>query len=310
MSYNRGVRALALIVLAAACSGDPEPADEVIRETDHVLPGWAPLPPPNVTTAKPTPWVADGRPTLLLFSASWCASCYASLLTNVAIAQEYGDRFQVGVGLVENTDVEFSKSPMARLLADVTVWSADSVRTYATKCGAEAIPLACLVDRGRIIYRGSADSARKLLDGYAQGRFEAARIAAAAARAGVVAKLALGVSGGDIAEIVAATHGDPGWQNSLAWQLATRDVASPTDLALAVALARDVVGEDGGLDFLHLDTYQLALSKAGFPDQAAAVSWRVLHLCKTVSAECMIEKRRAWAYIYYARERGKPRTRG
>jgi len=306
--YNRCVRALGLIVVVVACGGEPAPPAE-IRETDHELPGWVPLPPPNVTTAKPQPWVTDGRPTLLLFSASWCASCYASLLTDVAIAEAYGDRFQVGVALVENSDVEFSKSPMARLLADVPVWSADSVRTFATRCGAEAIPLACLVDRGRIVYRGSADSARKLLDAYGQGRFEAALAAAAAARANVVAKLGLGVfAPADIAEIVAATHGDPGWQNSLAWQLATRDHASPTDLALAVALARDVVGDEGGLDFLHLDTYQLALSKAGFPDQAAAVSWRVLHLCKTVSAECMIEKRRAWAYIYYARERNKPRN--
>jgi hypothetical protein len=304
MSYNRRVRWLALIVLVAC--GSPSPAVEV-RETTHELPGWAPLPPPNITTAKPQPWVEDGRPTLLLFSASWCASCYASLLTDVAIAQEYGDRFQVGIGLVENSDVEFSKSPMARLLADVTVWSADSVRKFATRCGAEAIPLACLVDRGRIVYRGSADSARHLLDAYDKGQFVAATTAAAAARADFIVTLGSGVSRENIPRMVAATHGDPGFQNTIAWQLATRNNASPTDVALAVALARDVVAGEGGLDFLHLDTYQLALSKADFPDQAAAVSWRVLHLCKTVSADCMIEKRRAYAYIYYARERNKPR---
>jgi hypothetical protein len=308
MSYNRRVRALALIVALGACGSDP-PQVETVRATDHELPGWAPLPPPNITTANPKPWVDDGRPTLLLFSASWCASCYASLLTDVAIAQEYGDRFQIGIGLVENSDVEFSKSPMARLLADVPVWSADSVRKFATKCGAEAIPLACLVDRGRILYRGSADSARRLLDAYAKGQFVAATTAAAAARASFLVKLGSGVSAEDIPEMVAATHGDPGWQNRIAWELATRDNGSPADLALAVALARDVAAEEGGLDFLHLDTYQLALSKADFPDQAAAVSWRVLHLCKTVSADCMIEKRRAYAYIYYARERNKPRTR-
>lgn len=306
MSYNRRVRSLALIVLVAC--GSESPPVEAVRAADHELPDWAPLPPPNITTAKPEPWVEDGRPTLLLFSASWCASCYASLLTDVAIAQEYGDRFQVGIGLVENSDVEFSKSPMARLLAGVEVWSADSVREFATKCGAEAIPLACLVDRGHIVYRGSADSARALLDAYGKGQLVATTSAAAAARAGFLVKLGSGVFREDIPEMVAATRGDPGFQNTIAWQLATRSNASPTDVALAVALAREVVAGEGGLDFLHLDTYQLALSKADFPDQAAAVSWRVLHLCKTVSAECMIEKRRAYAYIYYARERNKPRS--
>jgi hypothetical protein len=300
------VRELALIVVlfGASCAREPEPSTEVADAVNHQLPTWAPLPPPNLTVAQPRPWVADGRPTLLLFSASWCKGCSAGLLTDVAIARAYGERFQVGVALVEDSDVEFSRSPMARLLAEVPVWSSSSVRAFATLCGAAAIPMACLVDRGRVVFRGSAASARLVLDAHGDGRFGARLAANAAAQAAVVARLVLGVSDTDIAEIVNATHGDHGWQNRIAWQLASRRNASATDVALAVALARDVVAADGGLDYSHLDTYTLALSKAGLPDDAAAVGWRVLAVCKTVHADCMVERRRAYAFIYYARERG------
>lgn len=300
----------ALVVFAlVACGGAREASSiepaKILAE--HRLPSWTPLPLPNPSTAKPEAWTSDGRPTLFLFSASWCTSCYASVLTDVELSRAYGDKFQVGVGLVENDDAEFSKSPMARLFAEVPVWSASSVQQYAARCAAQAIPLVCLVDRGRVVFRGSADRARGMLDAYLAGKADDAVAADASAKARTLARIALGgLDADEIAELVAMTHGDPVFQNSIAWQLAAKQPASPTDLALAVALSRDAVATDGGVNFLHLDTYSLALSKANLSNDAAAVSWRVLTLCRTVSGECMIEKRRAYAYIYYARERGMP----
>jgi hypothetical protein len=108
----------------------------------------------------------------------------------------------------------------------------------------------------------------------------------------------------DIAEIAKATQVDPGWQKEIAWHLVGSRDASSNDIALAVALAHEAVAADGGLDFSLLDTYSLALSKANLPGEAATVSWRVLAICALVHAECMVERRRAYAYIYYAREKG------
>jgi len=306
MIYKATVRELALVIVlfGVSCDRDPESSLEADGVANHQVPSWVPLSPPNLTGAQPRPWVPDGRPTLLLFSASWCPSCPASLLTDIAVARAYGDRFQVGVALIENSDEDFARSPMARLLAEVPVWSATSVRALAVRCEASSIPMACLVDRGRVVFRGSVDSARHVLDVHGDARFDATLAADATAKAAVVARLALGVGGAEIAEIVEATHRDPGWQHGIAWQLASRRDASATDLAFAVALARDVVAADGGLDYSHLDTYQLALSKAGLADDAAVVSRRLLAVCAKVHGSCMVERRRAYAFIYYAQERG------
>jgi hypothetical protein len=297
------VRALAVIVGLTACDRAPVAAIETPVVTNE-LPSWAPLPPATSVIAVPRDWHADARPTVVVFSASWCTSCFASLLSDIALVRKYGDRFQVGVGLVENADVEFERSPMAQLLADVPVWTTDSVKTLAARCGAAAIPAACVVDGDRVVFHGAADSVPRVLDAYGN----AAQLATAAndqARAAAI--LGRGVRAADIPELVRASHSDHGWQNTIAWELATRRDASATDIALAVALAQDVVAADGGVDIAHLDTYNLALSKANLSDDAALVSWRVLAVCSTVHADCMIEKRRAWAFIYYARERGRSR---
>ncbi len=291
-----------LISLVLACGGsEPEP----VKITKHELPEWAVLPPPSVETAKPRPFVSDGRPALLLFTASWCPTCPATLLTDVALAQAYGNRFQVGIALVENSDADFAASTMATLLGDVPVWSAKSTADLAAKCGASEIPMACVVDRGHVIFRGSGVTARHVLDAYAQRRAVETAAEIMGARGQAIARLALGVTDrADIDEIVELTARDPGWQNSIAYQLAARKDSGPTDLALAVELAHNVVASEGGLDYAHLDNYALALSKANLPEHAAFVCWRVLALCKTVHSECMIEKRRAYAYIYYAKETG------
>jgi len=300
------VRTLVLfaILSGAACGRDSQPAAGGARVDNHELPPWSALPMASAEVARPQPWVADGRPTLLMFTASWCPSCPASLLTDVAIAHAYGERFQVGVGLVDDKDEDFASAPMAKLLAGVPVWSADSVRGFARQCGAATIPIACLVDRGRVVFRGATVSARHVLDAYYDKTLDTVLSADVAAHASVVAKLGMGVGRADIPDIVKGTHSDPGWQSAIAWQLASQQDASATDVALAVALARDAVAADGGLDYSHLDTYALALSKAGLAEDAALVSWRVLNVCSIVRSECMVERHRAYAYIYYARETG------
>ncbi len=271
------------------------------------MPPFAPLPKPNAAIARPEAWKPDGRPTLVLFTASWCPSCPASILTDIAIANEYRDRYRVGVGLVENTDRDFLSSPMAHLFAGIPVWNADSIQDLAVRCRAAAIPMACLVDRGRVIYHGPAVSARHVLDEYSRAN-EAVVVEEAANHARAVAWLATGVTSDRFDEFVAATHNDPGWQHAIALQLAQRRPASATDLVLAVQLGRAAVAAGGGLDYIHLDTYNLALSKAGHAEDADKVSWRVLAVCITSHGECLTERTRAYGFIYYWREtHGHPR---
>lgn len=293
---------LLVLSLVVACASAPV---EPVKITRHALPAWAILPPPGLTAARPVPWVPDGRPALLLFTASWCPTCPASILTDVSLAKAYGDRFQVGIALVENSDEDFMASTMASLFGDVPVWTASSVARAQAECGAAEIPMACVVDRGRVVFRGSGVTARHVLDGYAERRATETAAEIMGARSQAIARLALGVvDREDIDAIVKLTERDPGWQNTIAYTLAARREAGPTDAALAVELAHSVVASEGGLDYTHLDNYALALSKANLPEHAAAVCWRVLALCKTVHSECMIEKRRAYAYIYYAKETG------
>jgi hypothetical protein len=294
-----------LLVLLGACDYDatasaPAPIELAPRAaTPSDLPTWAPLPSPDSgRQAKPTAWKADGRPMFLLFSATWCPGCTASVLQDAAIARNYGKRFQVGVALVDDSDADFARSPMATLLADVPVWNAASVKSLAERCQARAIPTACLVDKGRVLYTGSADGAARVLDAYATGSLETALGAHDKARAEVRDRVELGVTtDDDIAAIVKLTHGDAGWQNSMAWSLADRDQVSKTGAALAVALARDAVASDGGVDFAHLDTYALALSRAGRTDDAATVGERVIAVCAVVRGKCTEERRRALEFI-------------
>lgn len=291
-----------LVLILVACSSTP-PAPVTI--TKHALPDMAILPASGVSVAKPVPWKPDGRPTLMLFTASWCPTCPASILGDVALVEAYGDKFQVGIALVENSDEDFMASKMATLFGNVPVWTAKSVAEVQAACGAAEIPVACVYHRGRVVFRGAGASAKHVLDAYAKARAveEAAEIYAGRARA--IAKLTMGVTEReDIDEIVKLSARDPGWQNAIAYTLAARREESPTDVSLAVELAHSVVASEGGLDYTHLDNYALALSKANLPEHAAMVCWRVLALCKLVYSECMIEKRRSYAYIYYAKEKG------
>ena len=245
----------------------------------------------------PEVWVADERPTVLLFTSSWCPPCQASLLLDIAIAREYGDRFRIGVAL-EESDADFAGSAMARLFAGVPVWTADSVRPLAVRCGVRTIPFACLVDRGRIVFRGPPINLRRALDAFDRGP---QTLDAQLAEQRAKARFAFGVGPDDVEEVVDQTNGDPHWQHQIAFSLAAHPKASGTDLALAVALARAAVVAGGGLDYWNLDTYALALSKAGRAEDAATVAWRVLDLCRKSQSKCMIERMRASTLIYYWR---------
>jgi hypothetical protein len=295
---------LALIVVVVCACADSEP--EPVRVTTHSLPEWAelPLPADPSKIARPQPWQPDGRPTLMIFSAAWCPPCKASLLTDIAMARAYGDKLQIGIGLVDNADEDFMQFPMAHLLSDVPVWSASSVKAMAKQCGAQAIPLACLIDHGRVVFRGPTVSAAHLLQAYADGKLAATLEQDTLAHATAAEHLVRGVSRDDIPDILEATRHDPGWQGLIAYQLASKRDATPLDALLAVELSHDAVAAEGGLDYAHLDTYALALSKANLPEGAAMVSWRVLAICATVKADCIVEKHRAYAYIYYAKETG------
>lgn len=298
-----------LVVLAwfvgASCA---TPSDDRAIEAEFAtfpyrgLPAWRPLPETSEgRIAHPVPWTDDARPTVFVFTASWCPPCIASLLQDLELARAYGDRFQIGIAL-EETDADFTSSDMAPLLADVPVWTAPSVRAFATRCGVRTIPAACLVDHGRVVVRTAPLNIRHVLDAYGAATLDAQLAAETSRRATVAARLALGVSTDEVDAIVEATASDPQWQHAIALALASRFDATASDLVFAVALARAAVAAGGGLDYVHLDTYSLALSKAGRPEDAAAVSRRVLALCARVHSECMIERRRAYGYLYYWQE--------
>lgn len=303
---------LIVLLLVAACDGASERSEDRRRAAEFAtypyrdLPPWAPLPESGVGIVRPQKWISDGRPTVFLFTASWCPPCISSLLLDITIAREYSDRFQVGIALVEESDADFTSSTMGRLVGGVPVWSADSVRDHAVRCGVWTIPFACLVDRGRVVFRGPPINARHVLEAFAADPSGLdARLAAGAQRhASAIAGLGFGVDPANVDELVEQTSTDLHWQHATAFALASQPEPSASDLVLAVALARSVVAVGGALDYWHLSTYSLALSKAGRAEDAATVSWRVLSLCRRVQSRCMTERIRANGFIYYWQETG------
>ncbi len=293
--------ALVALLLGVSCENGPVRSVEAefARYPYRGLPTWEAIPAPtSEPVMPPEPWVADQRPTVLLFTSSWCPPCQASVLLDVAIAREYGDRFRIGIAL-EESDADFAGSAMSRLFAGVPVWTADSVRPLAVRCGVRTIPFACLVDRGRIVFRGPPINLRRALATFDRGP---QTLDAQVAEQRAKVRVGFGVWPDDVEELVEQTSGDPQWQHQIASSLATRPEASGTDLVLAVALARAAVVAGGGLDYWNLDTYSLALSKAGRAEDAATVGWRVLDLCRKSQSKCMIERIRASGLIYYWRE--------
>jgi len=263
------------------------------------IPAWAPIEDiDGGTPAKPTAWAADGRATLAVFSASWCPGCTASALADRELVRAHGAKFQVGVALQSESDEAFVASRYAKALSGVPVWSEDSVAAMTDACHPVAIPSACLYANGKVLWTGDAAEAGAVLEAQAAGKLAAwlAGEEEAEATFKAQAKEALR-DPSKIAAAVATTHGRAGWQNSVAWNLVDRDQPSPGAVELAVALSRDAVASDGGIDFAHLDTYALALSKAGRAVDAAYVGARVIAVCGAVAGKCTEEKTRAEDFI-------------
>ena len=307
------------LCLLAACSKNdqpPEPQSNVhgvripaqpqrqLPTPSTDIPEWLPIANLDGAPAKPTAWKADGRPTLVVFSASWCPGCTASALADRLLVRDHGKHFQIGVALQESDDA-FVGSSYAKALSGVPVWSEASTKKMTDACRPSMIPSACLYNNGKALWFGGASEASPVLEAHRAGKL-ADWLAAADTRA-EAAQLALKEALRDpakIPEALSLMHGRADHENSVAWNLVDRDDPSPNAVALAVALSRDAVASDGGIDFAHLDTYALALAKAGRVADAAYVGARVLEVCAAVQGKCSEEKQRAKEFI----ERAKART--
>jgi hypothetical protein len=289
---------------AVAKPTPPAPmAEKQVAKPSADIPAWTPLASMNEgAPAKPVAWVVpkDAKATLAVFSASWCPGCTASALADRALVKSYGDKFQIGVALQSEDDDAFVASKYAQALSGVPVWSEASVGAMTKACEPHAIPSACLYAKGKVLWTGDAAGAGAALEAHAAGKLAAwvAGEAEAEAQFKEHAKAALAESDpAKIAAAVAVTHGRAGWQNSVAWNLVDREQVSEGAAALAVALSRDAVASDGGVDFAHLDTYALALAKAGRAGDAAYVGARVIEVCEAVQGKCSQEKQRAEEFI-------------
>lgn len=284
-------------------SAMPAARDEAPAKPNADIPAWAPLDDVAGAPAKPTAWKADSRPTLVVFSASWCPGCTASALADRALVRAHGKQFQVGVALQES-DADFTASPYAKALSGVPVWSEASTKKLTDACHPVAIPSACLFEHGKAVWSGDAAEAGAVLDARRAGKLATWLAEADSAEETAQTKMQEALSDpAKIADVVALMHGRAGWENSVAWRLVDRENPSPNAVALAVALSRDAVAYDGGIDFAHLDTYALALAKAGRIADAAYVGARVLEVCDAVDGNCSEEKRRALEFIERAKVR-------
>ena len=253
----------------------------------------------NGAPVKPSAWAADAKKaTLAVFSASWCPGCTASALADRQLVRDHGAKFQIGVALTSESDDAFVASRYAKALAGVPVWSESSTTAMTDACHPVAIPSACLYAKGKVLWTGDASEAGAVLEAHGAGKLDAwlANEQSAETEFKVLAKEAM-QDPSKIAAAVAVTHGRAGWQNSVAWNLVDRDDVSPGAAKLAVELSRDAVASDGGIDFAHLDTYALALSKAGRTADAAYVGARVIAVCDAIQGKCGEEKRRAEEFI-------------
>jgi hypothetical protein len=247
-----------------------------------------------------TAWADDPRlPTLVIFSASWCPGCTASVLADRAIAKEFGTAVQVGLGLAES-DGAFAGSAYATMLEGVAVWSEASTTRLHEPCRVVGIPSACLYANGEVLWSGSPGDAWAPLEALRDGSLAAWSANHETSSDLVRARLRGDLSPVAIEAVLNATHGMPGWQNSSAWDRVDQERPSQRELALGVALSRDAVAMDGGIDFAHLDTYALALAKAGRMPDAAAVGRRVLEMCEAVAGKCDTEAERARGFIAMA----------
>ncbi len=293
---------------SAAVTERPAATERPVGRTTGTLPApssdvptWAPLGVVDGPPVEPESWEPNGRPTLVVFSASWCPGCTATAMADRMLVREHGDRLQVGVALVES-DEDFESSPYARALSGVPVWSNRSTKQLELDCHPRAIPMACLYDKGKVVWVGGAGEAAVVADQHRKGTLPnwlANRVRSSKEIGSHVAEALTDAS--KIEAVVELTRGRSSEQNSIAWDLVDKDAPTTNEIALAVALSRDAVALDGGIDFAHLDTYALALAKAGRMADAAHVGMRVIEACDAVKGRCSEEKERARSFIAKAK---------
>jgi hypothetical protein len=256
---------------------------------------WAVLPStPPPGTARPVAYSDAAGPRLLIFGASWCPACEGAVLSDAAIVERFSGKVDVGVALAQS-DEEFLDSSMSRWLGETPVWSQQSTREIYEHCGVMFLPAACLVEGDTVLWSGEAQNAAAILDAYvAHGTDEPLDRTRSLPND-------VDMSSGEARDRVrAALAGYAGTENTLAWDIADDSAASAEELGLAVDLARDASNTTQGLDYAILDTYALALSRAGHTDEAATVAKRVLDLCDLLGASCHEERARAEAFVAIA----------
>lgn len=257
---------------------------------------WPAIPTLDATRAPAKPVrfpVGSKDKRFVVFAASWCHACVASVPGDAELARRYAGRVEVAVALQEKTS-SFASTPMARWLSGVRVYDEDSTNALAKTCGVFGIPFACLLDGDRPLWTGSPDDGVAVLDGFLAGDLEAVR--SRQKQADVAWKGAV-ESPDKRPAAVAALHGFAGRENSIAWRLVDKVDPSPNELGLAVELARDAVDSTGALDFALLDTYEVGLSKSGDAAGAARAARRVIAVCDAVKGECSEERSRAEAVL-------------
>jgi hypothetical protein len=303
-------RTVLVLVVVAGCKlrshGDPP----VTVETAAVATSASPVAAPPVATAhawppirqldasnlppNPIPFPSGSKDKrFVVFSASWCHGCVASVPGDADLARRYSGKIEVAVALQESSS-SFASSSMARWLSDVRVYDQDSTKSLAKTCRVTAIPAACLLDGTRPLWTGSADDGAAVLDGFVSGHLDDVlsreKEADAAWRSAVL-------SADKRSEAVSVLHGLAGQENAIAWNLVDKKAPTPNELALGVALARDAVESTSALDFAILDTYNVGLTKTGDHAEAARVSKRLVALCDALRGDCSDERSRAEAVL-------------
>lgn len=295
-SFDVGCEAMkrsTIVVLAvaglAACKVHRDPP-VTVESTSAVPPQvaiaheWPAIPTLDASRPppKPIPFPAGSKDKrFVVFSASWCHGCVASVPGDADLARRYEGRIEVAVALQEASS-SFASSSMARWLSGVRVYDQDSTKALAVTCGVSAIPAACLLDGTRVLWTGNADDGAAVIDGFLSGHLDDVRSREKEA---------------EKRPTLASLHGLAGRENAIAWDLVDKQNPTAAELALGVELARDAVESTGALDFAILDTYAVGLTKTGDHAGAARVSRRLIAMCDAVKGDCSEERSRAEAVL-------------
>jgi hypothetical protein len=254
------------------------------------------------TPARPVPFPQSAGPKLVIFGGSWCPACVASVFQDIALAERFRDRMEIGVGIYGEDDPTFMRSTYSRWLSSVPVWSARSAAPVSERCGVSYVPAACLLDGERVLWLGPAADAGALVDAQLAGRLD--ETLRRYESADEIARQALATREPEaFARAIEALRGLPGRENTIAWDLVGSSTPPPNELAFAVEIARDATNATSGLDSAILDTYAVALWKSQRWSDAARVAARVIAVCDATQGPCGEERRRADSYLAAAAPR-------